>query len=180
MRTNVLQPRLSRRQEETDRGHRLNLTDEARLRTARQAFRFFHAQCFWHLRADLEITLADIPAGNCRRSEAERWSFRISAGSETMPLSSPQIELLRLIAPWVYRQLRSFRAGKGCISWLKRVADDAPGRAGLTSSSTCTSRSSASTCWFWPAYCCNCGLGSICEVWPGTRSSKSRIRFQRT
>ena len=38
-----------------------DLTDEARLRTARRAFRRFHAQCFWYLRADLEITLAEIP-----------------------------------------------------------------------------------------------------------------------
>ena len=38
-----------------------DLTDEGRLRTARWAFRRFHGQCFWYLRADLEITLADLP-----------------------------------------------------------------------------------------------------------------------
>ena len=38
-----------------------DLTDEARLRTASWAFRRFHGQCFWYLRADLEITLADLP-----------------------------------------------------------------------------------------------------------------------
>ena len=37
------------------------LTDHARLRTARRAFRRFHGQCFWYLRPDLEITLADLP-----------------------------------------------------------------------------------------------------------------------
>ena len=37
-----------------------DLTDEVRLRTARWAFRRFHGQCFWYLRADLEITLADL------------------------------------------------------------------------------------------------------------------------
>lgn len=38
-----------------------DLTDEARLRTARRAYRRFHGQCFWYLRADLDITLADLP-----------------------------------------------------------------------------------------------------------------------
>ncbi len=38
-----------------------DLTDESRLRTASWAFRRFHGQCFWYLRADLEITLADVP-----------------------------------------------------------------------------------------------------------------------
>ena len=38
-----------------------DLTDEARLHTARRAYRRFHGQCFWYLRADLEITLADLP-----------------------------------------------------------------------------------------------------------------------
>ena len=32
-----------------------------RLQAARTAFRQFHAQCFWYLRADLEITLAEVP-----------------------------------------------------------------------------------------------------------------------
>ena len=35
--------------------------EEDRLRAARAAFREFHAQCFWYLRADLEITLAEVP-----------------------------------------------------------------------------------------------------------------------
>lgn len=37
------------------------LGEEGRLHAARAAFRQFHAQCFWYLRADLEITLADVP-----------------------------------------------------------------------------------------------------------------------
>ena len=32
-----------------------------RLELARQAFREFHAQCFWYLRRDLVITEADLP-----------------------------------------------------------------------------------------------------------------------
>ena len=36
-------------------------SDMARLRVARRAFRRFHAQCFWFLRADLEISLEDLP-----------------------------------------------------------------------------------------------------------------------
>lgn len=32
-----------------------------RLREARRAFRKFHAQCFWFMREDMEITLEDIP-----------------------------------------------------------------------------------------------------------------------
>ena len=35
--------------------------ESARLCTAREAFRKFHAQCFWYLRADLEITPAEVP-----------------------------------------------------------------------------------------------------------------------
>ena len=35
--------------------------DEPRLRTAKWAFRRFHGQCFWYLRADLEIALEDLP-----------------------------------------------------------------------------------------------------------------------
>lgn len=31
------------------------------VRAARRAYREFYAQCFWYLRADLEITLADVP-----------------------------------------------------------------------------------------------------------------------
>lgn len=34
---------------------------EDRLHAARAAFRQFRAQCFWYLRADLEITPADVP-----------------------------------------------------------------------------------------------------------------------
>ncbi len=33
----------------------------ARVRAARQAFLRHHAQCFWYLRADLEITAKDLP-----------------------------------------------------------------------------------------------------------------------
>lgn len=32
-----------------------------RMREARRAFREFHAQCFWYLQEDLQITDADIP-----------------------------------------------------------------------------------------------------------------------
>ena len=59
MHTDEVQRRLSP-QEETSRTSP-DLTDEDRLRTARLAFCRFHAQCFWYLRADLEITLADLP-----------------------------------------------------------------------------------------------------------------------
>jgi hypothetical protein len=39
----------------------LEIPENARVRAAREAFRKFHAQCFWYLRADLEITLAEVP-----------------------------------------------------------------------------------------------------------------------
>lgn len=32
-----------------------------RVREAQRAFRAFHAQCFWYMRKDIEITLADVP-----------------------------------------------------------------------------------------------------------------------
>jgi hypothetical protein len=32
-----------------------------RVREARRAFRAFHAQCFWHMRPDIQITREDIP-----------------------------------------------------------------------------------------------------------------------
>lgn len=32
-----------------------------RIREARKAFRTFHAQCFWFMREDMEVTLLDIP-----------------------------------------------------------------------------------------------------------------------
>ena len=32
-----------------------------RVREARKAFRAFHAQCFWFMREDMEVTLSDIP-----------------------------------------------------------------------------------------------------------------------
>jgi len=32
-----------------------------RVREARRAFHKFHAQCFWYLRKDAKITLADVP-----------------------------------------------------------------------------------------------------------------------
>ena len=35
--------------------------DMARVREARRAFREFHAQCFWYMPPDLEITLEDVP-----------------------------------------------------------------------------------------------------------------------
>ena len=59
MQTEAVQRRISTQEEPSTTSS--DLTDEARLRTARRAFRRFHAQCFWYLRADLEITLADLP-----------------------------------------------------------------------------------------------------------------------
>lgn len=35
--------------------------DRARVREARQAFRDYHAQCFWYLRPDMQVTVDDIP-----------------------------------------------------------------------------------------------------------------------
>ena len=35
--------------------------DMVRVREARRAFREFHAQCFWFMRPDTKITLADLP-----------------------------------------------------------------------------------------------------------------------
>ena len=35
--------------------------DRVRVREARQAFRDFHAQCFWYLRPDMQVTRGDIP-----------------------------------------------------------------------------------------------------------------------
>ena len=35
--------------------------ERARVNAAREAFRKFHAQCFWYLRTDLEITPAEVP-----------------------------------------------------------------------------------------------------------------------
>lgn len=32
-----------------------------RIRESRRAFRKFHAQCFWHMRDDMDVTTADIP-----------------------------------------------------------------------------------------------------------------------
>ncbi len=33
-----------------------------RIREARRAFKAFHAQCFWYLKDDMRITLADVDA----------------------------------------------------------------------------------------------------------------------
>ena len=35
--------------------------DRARVREARRAFRDYHAQCFWYLRPDMQVTLGDVP-----------------------------------------------------------------------------------------------------------------------
>ena len=35
--------------------------DRVRVREARQAFRDYHAQCFWYLRPDMQVTLGDVP-----------------------------------------------------------------------------------------------------------------------
>ncbi len=39
----------------------MNAEEESSVRAAREAYRRFHAQCFWYLRADLEITQAEVP-----------------------------------------------------------------------------------------------------------------------
>ena len=39
----------------------LEAQENARVQAAREAFRKFHAQCFWYLRPDLEITPAEVP-----------------------------------------------------------------------------------------------------------------------
>ena len=59
MQNDVAQQRLSS-QEDTSQTLS-DSADEARLRVARRAFRLYHAQCFWYLRADLEITHEDLP-----------------------------------------------------------------------------------------------------------------------
>jgi hypothetical protein len=35
--------------------------DMVRVREARRAFRRFHAQCFWYMRRDMNVTLSDLP-----------------------------------------------------------------------------------------------------------------------
>jgi len=35
--------------------------DMVRVRETRRAFRKFHAQCFWYMRDDMAISLADVP-----------------------------------------------------------------------------------------------------------------------
>jgi hypothetical protein len=35
--------------------------DRVRVREARWAFRDYHAQCFWYLRPDMQVTLRDVP-----------------------------------------------------------------------------------------------------------------------
>ena len=44
-----------------ERSSLLEAQESARVKAAREAFRQFHAQCFWYLRADLEITPAEVP-----------------------------------------------------------------------------------------------------------------------
>ena len=45
------------------RSHRPPRAAEARdrVRMARRAFRVYHAQCFWYLRPDMQVTLGDVP-----------------------------------------------------------------------------------------------------------------------
>ena len=38
----------------------LEAQENARVQAAREAFRKYHAQCFWYLRPDLEITPAEV------------------------------------------------------------------------------------------------------------------------
>ena len=54
--------------------------EEDRVRAAREAFREFHAQCFWYLRADLEITPAEVPMiAEGLRKNGGRAGFRLAA-----------------------------------------------------------------------------------------------------
>ena len=54
--------------------------EEVRVRAAREAFREFHAQCFWYLRADLEITPAEVPMiAEGLRKNGGRAGFRLAA-----------------------------------------------------------------------------------------------------
>ena len=51
-----------------------------RVREARRAFRRFHAQCFWHLREDMRVTVDDIPEiANGLRKHGGREGFLIAA-----------------------------------------------------------------------------------------------------
>ena len=57
-----------------------DMPDVIRVRMAQRAFRRFHVQCFWYVRADLEITLAEVPmivAG--LKKNGGRAGFRIAA-----------------------------------------------------------------------------------------------------
>jgi len=40
--------------------HDSRLSPAEKLELAQQALREFHAQCFWHLREDLPVTLSDL------------------------------------------------------------------------------------------------------------------------
>ena len=53
MKTDPMQP--------LDAGEIDGTPEVARVRAARLAFHRYHAQCFWYLRADLEITAKDVP-----------------------------------------------------------------------------------------------------------------------
>lgn len=54
--------------------------EEDRVQAAREAFREFHAQCFWYLRADLEITPAEVPMiAEGLRKNGGRAGFRLAA-----------------------------------------------------------------------------------------------------
>ena len=61
--------------------------DLARVREARRAFREFHAQCFWYMPPDLEITLEDVPEiARGLRLHGGRRGFR--PRRQTVPLTS--------------------------------------------------------------------------------------------
>ena len=68
-----------------------------RVREARRAFREFHAQCFWYLRPDLQVSLDDVPRDRARAAP-ERWTERVPGRGPAMPLSAIQTDVLRLIA----------------------------------------------------------------------------------
>ena len=61
-------------------GAEADRSDGVRVRMARRAFRRFHAQCFWYLRADLEITHAEVPViVDGLKKNGGRAGYRIAA-----------------------------------------------------------------------------------------------------
>ncbi len=54
--------------------------DMVRIREARRLFRRFYAQCFWYMKPDMHITLADIPEiARGLRKNGGREGYRLAA-----------------------------------------------------------------------------------------------------